>query len=88
MNKLARLTIKQENQLIELKHHWAEDCGRYDYLKQVEKLEKITMGGDNINGIAILLTNDHLYWNPPTKSLTVDSNFRIHENRILTGELK
>jgi hypothetical protein len=88
MNKLAGLTIKQENQFIELKHHGAEDCGRYDFLKQVEKLEKITMGRDNVNGIAILLTNDHLYWNPPTKSHTVDSYFRIHENRVLTGELK
>jgi hypothetical protein len=88
MNKLAGLTIKQENQFIELKHHGAEDCGRYDFLKQVEKLEKITMVRDNINGIAILLTNDHLYWNPPTQSHTVDSYFRIHENRVLTGELK
>jgi hypothetical protein len=88
MNKLAGLIIKQENQLIELKHHGAEDCGRYDFLKQVEKLEKITTGRDNIKGIAILLTNDHLYWSEPTRANTVDSYFRIHENRILTGELK
>jgi hypothetical protein len=88
MNKLAGLTIKQENQLIELKHHGAEDCGRYDFLKQVEKFEKITTGRDKIKGIAILLTNDHLYWSEPTRANTVDSYFRIHGNRILTGELK
>ncbi|AWI13517.1 hypothetical protein CQJ30_15990 [Caldibacillus thermoamylovorans] len=88
MNKLAGLTIKQENQLIELKHHRAQDIGRYDFLKQVEKLEKITKGRNNIKGIAILLTNDHLYWNEPTRANTVDSYFRIHENRVLTGELK
>ncbi|MGG3739134.1 hypothetical protein [Aeribacillus pallidus] len=87
MNKLAGLTIKQENQLIELKHHGAEDCGRYDFLKQVEKLEKITTGRDKIKGIAILLTNDHLYWSAPTRAHTVDSYFRIQGNRILTGEL-
>ncbi|WP_044895379.1 hypothetical protein [Bacillus alveayuensis] len=88
MNKLARLTIKQENQLVELKHHRAQDIGRYDFLKQVEKLEKITTGRDHVKGIAILLTNDHLYWSEPTRANTVDRYFRIHENSILTGELK
>jgi hypothetical protein len=29
-----------------------------------------------------------LYWSEPTRANTVDSYFRIHENRILTGELK
>jgi hypothetical protein len=88
MNKLGRLTTHLENRLIELKNHGAQDIGRYDFLKQVEKLEKITTGSDNIKGIAILLTNDHLYWSEPTRANTVDSYFRIHENRILTGELK
>jgi hypothetical protein len=88
MNKLARLTMKQNNQSIELKHHGAQDISRYDFLKQVEKLEKLATGRENVQGIAILLTNDHLYWSKPTRSNTVDSCFRIHENRILTGELK
>jgi hypothetical protein len=88
MNKLARLAIKQNNQSIELKHHGAQDIGRYDFLKQVEKLEKLATGRENVQGIAILLTNDHLYWSKPTRSNTVDSYFRIHENSILTGELK
>jgi hypothetical protein len=88
MNKLARLTIKQNNQSIELKHHGAQDIDRYDFLKQVEKLEKLTIGRENVKGIAILLTNDHLYWSKPIRSNTVDRYFRIHENSILTGELK
>ena len=55
---------------------------------QVEKLERITMGRRNIYGIVVLLTNDYLYWTEPTRSNTVDCEFRIHENRIITGELK
>jgi hypothetical protein len=88
MNKLARATIRQNGQTIELKHHGAEDQGRYDFLAQVEKLERITMGRRNVYGIVVLLTNDHLYWTEPMRSNTVDCEFRIHENRIITGELK
>lgn len=88
MNKLARVTIKQNGQTIELKHHGAQDQGRYDFLAQVEKLERITMGRRNVYGIVVLLTNDHLYWTEPMRPNTVDCEFRIHENRIITGELK
>jgi len=65
-----------------------QDQGRYDFLAQVEKLERITMGRRNICGIVVLLTNDHLHWTEPMQSNTVDCEFRIHENRIVTGELK
>ncbi|WMT18104.1 hypothetical protein [Parageobacillus toebii] len=88
MNKLARVTIKQNGQTIELKHHGAQDQGRYDFLAQVEKLERITMGRRDVYGIVVLLTNDHLYWTEPMRPNTVDCEFRIHENRIITGELK
>lgn len=38
-------------------------------------------------GHAVLLTNDPSYWNPPRSRDTVDSDFRLHEGREISGEL-
>ena len=54
---------------IELKHktivHKAQDLGRYDFLKDVERLEHFKMNNPNKkndNGYAIILTDDKVYW--------------------------
>ena len=39
------------------------------------------------SGFAIALTNDPAYWNPPTRD-TIDRDFRIHDGRVLSGELQ
>lgn len=54
----------------------------------MEKLEKLVAAKENVQGIEVLLMNDHLYWLEPVRSNTVDSEFRIHENRLLTEQLK
>ena len=40
----------------------------------------------NVKGYAVILTNDSAYWKSPTTE-TVDAEFRMHEGRILNGEL-
>jgi hypothetical protein len=65
----------------------AQDIGRYDFIKDLRRLEQIVSGRSDITGYAIFLTNDSAYWAPPKSSQTVDASFRIHDGRILTGDL-
>lgn len=73
---------------IVLKNHGAQDQGRYDFLKDIERLEgfcgckKYTVG----TGYAIFLTNDSMYWEP-SKRDCVDKLFRIHKGREITGDI-
>ncbi|MCY4654656.1 MAG: hypothetical protein OXC95_16005 [Dehalococcoidia bacterium] len=66
-----------------LKDQGAQDHGRYDLLKDVERVESVK------RGFAIILTNEPSYWTEG--SVRKDSNhydFRIHEGRKLSGELR
>lgn len=66
----------------------AHDIRRYDFLKDVARLERVAAGSGRIKkGVAILLTNDSAHWRPPTRQNTVDAEFRIHEGRTASGPL-
>jgi len=71
-----------------LKNHAAQDIRRYDFLKDVEVLEKIIKNKIADIGFAIFLTNDPGYWNKPRKEHTVDKMFRLHDERIIKGKLQ
>ena len=66
----------------------AQDLGRYDFLKDVERLENIVSAHKNTIGFAIILSNDSGYWNPPTSSNTVDADFRIFDGKTIHGTLQ
>lgn len=67
----------------------AQDQRRYDFLKDVERLERIVSSSRAKNGLAIMLTNDPLYWKPPQQNWqsTADVAFRIHDGLPKIGEL-
>lgn len=71
-----------------LANHSANDCGRYDFLKDVHRLERIvcSVPTPKSAGYAILLTNDPGYWMPTARE-TVDSQFRIEDGRGVSGIL-
>jgi len=76
----------------ELRNHSAQDQGRYSYIADIERLEKLQLSGEISEGYAMLLTNDHLYWSKPKKK-GIDSEFKLHEfdennaRRSITGVL-
>ena len=70
-----------------LQNHAAQDLGRYDFVKDIERLERVVAARRQVVGYAIILTNDATYWSHPRKSDTVDSDFRIQEGHTLTGLL-
>ncbi len=86
--KTRRLRIKVGNETFDLLNQSAQDTGRYDFLKDIQRLEQVILGQSNIVSYAIFLTNDSAYWKLSRDSQTVDASFRIHQGRILTGELR
>lgn len=70
-----------------LQNHGAQDIGRYDFLKDLSRLESVASSRLNVIGCAAFLTNDPLYWRPPRTDTTVDKAFRIHQDRKVTGRL-
>jgi len=85
--KTRDMVILSDDETFRLSNHGAQDCGRYDYIKDITRLERFT-GKPNTTGYAVMLTNDDSYWRATNNSLTVDSDFRIHEGRTLQGILK
>lgn len=86
--KTRGLSLEHEGERFDLLNQSAQDCGRYDFCKDVERLESVVSEQPNIIGYAIFLTNDSAYWKEPRKGLPADANFRIHEGRRLSGNLE
>ncbi len=85
--KTKKLSVELDGEDFQLADHRAQDCGRYDFIKDICRLEQITSSVENCEGYAILLTNDSAYWKPSTIKGTVDAAFRLDESRILHGVL-
>lgn len=65
----------------------AVDLGRYDFLKDVVRLESVLPHEGRGRGYAIMLTNEPKYWlTPQSLPETIDALFRIHESSQLSGD--
>ena len=80
--------MRVDNEDFELKGQSAQDCGRYDFIKDTRRLEHIVDEQQSTIGYAVLLTNDSSYWTKPIGSDTVDANFRLHDGRALESSLR
>ncbi len=81
------LELEWDSERFFLREHGAQPPRRYDFLKDVRRVEQMIMDGAAKVGYAILLTNHPHYWNPPSKQDVIDVAFRIHEGRNVSGEL-
>jgi len=71
-----------------LKGNQARNHDRYDFIKDISRLEKVFKKDQNGVGFAIFLTNDESYWiERKGKRKTSDENFMIHEGRDIEGRL-
>jgi hypothetical protein len=85
--KTSRLQISHSAEPYNLKNHAAQPLGRYDFLKDVHRLELVTECAPKTIGYAIMLTNDPGYWKQDRLN-TIDSAFRLSESRELSGVLR
>jgi len=85
--KSRRLHVNVRGEIFDLLNQSAQDIGRYDFLKDIQRLEEVGLNKSNYEGYGIFLTNDSAYWGFPRDDQTVDAEFRIHEGRTLSGKL-
>jgi len=84
---VRKMTTQLNGELFQLNNQSAQDIRRYDFIKDIKRLEDIAEERKNFTGYAILLTNDTSYWSEPTNPDTIDAMFRLQEGRILKGKL-
>ena len=85
--KTRALSIDIGSEKYRLKSQSAQDTGRYDFLKDIYRLEQVGKQYDDFAGVAVLLTNDSAYWTKPTHYETYDASFRLHDGRVVGGRL-
>lgn len=85
--KTRSLKLSMDGEDFHLSSHSAQDLGRYDFVKDICRLEEITSTINQCEGWAIMLTNDSAYWKMPLNTETVDAAFRLTEGRTLSGDL-
>ena len=87
--KTRALELEQDDEPFTLRDQSAHDQGRYDFLRDVQRLETVYSDLEQCKaGYAVLLTNDSAYWKAPPRPGTMDADFRIHEGQEISGELK
>jgi len=85
--KTKKASISCKDEQFDLCNQSAQDIGRYDFLKDIQRIENYVTTYPGSEGYAILLTNDQNYWKTSNRD-TVDAAFRIHEGRQIQGKLE
>ena len=70
-----------------LKRQGAQDQGKYDFLRDIARIETFVQRDPGSLGFAILLTNDPSYWTSRLKVDSIDAEFELSDQRTLTGTL-
>lgn len=84
--KTRDLSVQIGSEQFLLKNQSAQDMGRYDFLRDIQRLEQVSfLWRKHFSGYAVFLTNDSAYWQPPSRGETIDEAFRIHEGQLITG---
>jgi hypothetical protein len=84
--KTRALSWTFEGEMFALRNQSAQDLGRYDFVKDLQRLEYVCVNTAHCSGYAILLTNDSAYWKQQPK-MSVDAAFRLHEGQELNGSM-
>jgi len=85
--KTRALSVTARGERYELLNQSAQDIGRYDVLRDLSRVERLVSLGQASSGFVVFLTNDSSYWRPSRSPSTVDRDFRLHEGRIVQGQL-
>lgn len=80
------LELERDGEDFSSTYQSAQDLGRYDFWRDVARLERLTSDGKLQCGFVVALTNDPSYWKPG-RSHTNDEDFRLHEGRTVQGTL-
>ena len=84
--KTQAVDIELSGERFDLRYHSAQDQGRYDFCRDVSRVERIAARDAATRGLAIFVTNDSAYWRPKRPSPTADDQFRLCDGSLLQGE--
>lgn len=70
-----------------LKDQSALDTGRYDFIKDIMRLECYVKANSKSEGFAIFLTNDKSYWTEQKNANSNDFAFRIFDGKSIHGDM-
>ena len=82
--KKTKIQISHNNEIFDLKADSAQDISRYDYIKDIVRLERYVSSHPNSIGYAVMLTNDDLYWKE-SKSGVNSEEFFLNQGRELNN---
>jgi hypothetical protein len=85
--KTRALDAEVQGEAFSLRDQSAQDLGRYDFIKDIVRLEQITADRPSAIGYAILLTNDSAYWTSGIGLNAIYAAFRLEEGTVLQGTL-
>jgi hypothetical protein len=85
--KTRRLVAESEGEHFALEDHSAQDLGRYDFFRDIERLEHFVLSSPSRSGVALFLTNDSAYWRPPGRPSVGYRQFAMTESRVASGQL-
>lgn len=85
--KTRLLKFEYQNEQFNLSDHGGQPGARYDFIKDIQRLEHFKNDKNYNQAFAIFLTNDSSYWSAAIHENTIDQNFRLNENEILHGRL-
>jgi hypothetical protein len=85
--KTKKTSISWKDEEFHLRNQSAQDLGRYDFLKDIARIERYVEAHPGSEGYAVLLTNDQTYWQESKRMGSIDAAFRIHEGRAIAGDL-
>jgi hypothetical protein len=85
--KTRAVRVEHRTEQYELLNQGAQDQGRYDFCRDVSRIERIVAADSDAHGLAVLLTNDSSYWTLKRSTRLVDDRFRLCEGTTLYGEL-
>lgn len=85
--KTRALSVEVKGEGFGLKSHGAQDLGRYDFFRDLQRVESLCSSYASWLGWVIFLTNDSSYWKKPTRSVAYEA-FRMEEGRTVSGTLQ
>lgn len=82
-----RLDVTVNGEHYSLANQAAQNNRRYDFVKDIVRLEYVIDALPRVTGYAVLLTNDSGHWSASRRNETADAAFRIHDGATLSGTL-
>ena len=79
--KKTELDIELNGERYRLKRDSAQDVSRYDFLKDITRLEGFVAKNKGARGYAIIISNESLFWEKGRSKNDID--FLIYEGRVL-----